>query len=164
MLITLTLVVFSVVLQTTVFAPGKLQPFGVAPNIVSLVVIAAARYLEPEAELLVGFTAGLLVDTLGGSPLGLWAMALTAVAYVALKLRDRVDDGPVVIGIGVFGLTVLGQLVFVLVGTLFGLGTITEPELLRKLFLPGAYNVALAFPVFWLTTVALRSRQRSWVA
>jgi rod shape-determining protein MreD len=162
-LIALTLVVIAVVLQTTLFAPGRIQPFGVTPNIVVLVLIACIRYLEPEASLLLGFTAGLLMDMLGGSPLGLWAMSMTAVAYAGIKLRSRADDGPIVLAVGVFGLTFLGQLVFVLVGTLFGLGLIGDDQLLRKLLLPGVYNVLLAYPVFLVTRLALRFQQRSWV-
>jgi rod shape-determining protein MreD len=162
-LISLTLVVAAVVLQTTLFAPGRILPFGVAPNLVALVLIACIRYLEPEASLLVGFTAGLVMDTLGGSPLGLWAMSMTAIAYAGVKLRPRAEDGPPLLAVGVVGLTFLGQLVFVLVGTLFGLGLITDDQLLRKLLLPGVYNLALAYPVFLATRLALRFRQRSWV-
>jgi len=162
-LIALTLIVVAVVLQTTLFAAGNIQPFGVAPNLVVLVLIGCVRYLEPEASILVGFTAGLLMDMLAGSPLGLWAMSLTAVAYAGVKLRPRADDGPIVLAVGVFGLTFLGQLVFVLVGTLFGLGLIGDDELLRKLLLPAVYNVVLAYPVFLVTRLALRFRQRSWV-
>ena len=164
MLLSLTLVVVAVVVQTTLFAPDRIQPFGVAPNLVVLVLIACIRYLDPEASLLVGFTAGLLMDMLGGSPLGLWAMSMTAVAYAGVKLRPRAEDGPLLVVIGVFALTFLGQLVFVLVGTLFGLGLIGDDQLLRKLFLPAVYNLVLAYPVFQLTRVLLRSGQRSWVS
>lgn len=163
-LVALTLVVLSVVLQTTLFGPGRIQPFGVAPNLVVLVLVACVRYLEPEASLLVGFTAGLLMDMLGGSPLGLWAMSLTAVAYAGVKLRSRADDGPIVVAAGVLGLTVLGQVVFVLVGTLFGLGLLGDGQLLRKVLLPGVYNLLLAYPVLLVGRTALRSRQRVWVS
>jgi hypothetical protein len=90
-------------------------------------------------------------------------MSMTAIAYAGVKLRPRAEDGPPLLAVGVVGLTFLGQLVFVLVGTLFGLGLITDDQLLRKLLLPGVYNLALAYPVFLATRLALRFRQRSWV-
>jgi len=158
----LTLVLAAVVIQTTVFAPGMIQPFGAAPNVVLLTTIATARYLETEAALLVGFTAGFLVDLLGGAPLGLWAISLTVVAYVAIRLKPRAELGPLMIAAGVFGLTLLGQVVFVFVGTLFGQETVSDPQLIRKIILPAVYNVILAAPVFWVASKALHPSVRRW--
>ena len=160
--IALGLVVLAVVLQTTVFAPGRIQPFGAAPNLVLLVVIGCARFLDPEPALLVGFTGGLLVDLLSSSPLGLWAMVLTAVTFVALKVRSRAADGPLVVAAGVFALTLLGQVLFVFVGTLFGQRTIEDPQVIRKLLLPALYNVILGAPVLWGIRAVLQPSQRSW--
>ena len=101
--VTLSLVVVAAILQTTLFGDGRLQPLGASPALVALIVIATARYLEPEQALLVGFTAGLLMDLLGSSPLGLWAMAMTTVGYVTLRVRHQADRGFVLIGVGVFG-------------------------------------------------------------
>ena len=64
------LVLVAVVIQTTLFGPGRIQPFGAAPMLVLAVVIACARYLDSEPALLLGFTAGLLLDLLGGSRAG----------------------------------------------------------------------------------------------
>ena len=153
--------VLAVVLQTTLFAVGRIQPFGAAPNIVLLAVIATVRYMEPEPGLLVGFTAGLLVDLLGGSPLGLWAMVLTVIAYLTLQLRGRAADGAIVIGVGVFVLTAIGGLLFVLVGTLFGQKSISNPALVKKMLLPGMYNVFLAAAVLPGVSRLLRPRERS---
>lgn len=164
-LVSLTLVVGAVVLQTTLFGPGRLQPFGAAPNLVLLVVIACARYLDPEPALLVGFTGGLLMDLLSGSPLGLWAMVMTAVAYAALRLRRRAEDS-VLLGIaGVFLLTVLGQVLFVTFGTFFGQRFFEDPALVRKILLPAVYNAVLAPVVFWGVRVAIGERRaRSFVS
>lgn len=156
------LVVAAVVLQTTVFAPGNVQPFGAAPNVVLLTVIGCVRFLEPEVAVLTGFTGGLLVDLLSGSPIGLWAMTMTVVAYLALRLRARAADGPLMVAVGVFGLTLVGQLIFAIVGTLFGQRTITDPQIIKKLVLPAAYNVVLAPLVLWITRLVLQPRQRTW--
>ncbi|MFB3099456.1 MAG: rod shape-determining protein MreD, partial [Acidimicrobiia bacterium] len=64
-LIALGLVLIAIVLQTTLF--GQVRPLTIAPAVVLLTVIACARYLEPEAALLVGFTAGIVSDLVGGS-------------------------------------------------------------------------------------------------
>lgn len=164
-LLSLILVFVAVVLQTTVFAPGRIQPLGAAPNLVLLTVVACVRYLQAEFAILLGFTAGLMMDVLGGSPIGLWAITLASIAFMTLKLRDReVEAGVAGAALAVFGLTVAGQLIFSILGTLFGLGLVAEPGfLVQLLVLPAVYNVVLMIPVFWLSKAALRPSERSWV-
>ena len=142
--VTLALVVAAVILQTTMFGEGRIQPFGAAPNIVTLVVISTVRYLDPEPGILIGFTAGLLLDLLGGSPLGLWAMSMTVVAFVTLRVRRRADEGWLIVAIGVFGLTLLGQVLFAVGGTLFGQRTLNNPSVVQTMILPSLYNMLLA--------------------
>lgn len=160
--VSLGLVVVAVILQTTVFTTGRIQPLGAAPNLVLLVVVACARYLDAEPSLLIAFTAGLLMDLLAGSPLGLWAISLTVVAYLTNRTKRRAEDGPLWILVGVFLLTVAGQFLYVLLSTLFGQNALGDPELIRKLFLPAVYNVILAAPVFWAVRALLRPKERSW--
>lgn len=142
--ITLALVVVAVIMQTTVFGDGRIQPLGSAPNMVTLVVIATVRYLDPEPGILIGFTAGLLLDLLGGSPLGLWAMSLTVVAFITLRVRRRADEGWLIVAIGIFGLTLLGQVLFAVGGTLFGQRTLNNPSVVQTMILPSLYNTLLA--------------------
>jgi len=160
--ISLGLVVIAVIAQTTVFTTGRIQPLGAAPNLVLLVVIACARYLDAEPALLVAFTAGLLMDLLAGSPLGLWAISMTVVAYLTHRTKRRAEEGPLWILAGVFVLTVIGQFLYVLLATLFGQNALGDPELIRKLFLPAVYNVILAAPIFWAIRALLRPKERSW--
>ncbi len=160
--IALLAVLVAIVLQTTVFGAGRIQPFGVAPALVTLVVIAVAPEVESEYLLLIGFTAGILMDLVGSGTLGLWAMTLTAVAYAAGRLRDRLREGPVNVIVIVFGLTVASQFLYVLLGTLFGQGTISEPDVLWKIVLPGAWNAILAIPVFWALGKAFGTQRQSW--
>jgi rod shape-determining protein MreD len=159
-LIALGMVLVALVLQTTLF--NEVRPFGMAPSIVLLTVIACARYLEPEAALLVGFTAGFLTDLVGGSSLGLWAIAMTVVAFATVKLRHREVDGLLIVAAGIFGLTVAGQVVYVVVSTLFGHSTISQPGLWKHLLLPALWNVLLAAPIFWLSSVTMRRGERGW--
>lgn len=143
-------VVAAIVIQTTVFAQGRIQPLGFAPALVTLVIVALSVYLEPEYLLLVGFTAGILVDLMGSSTLGLWAMTLTAVAYIAGRLKQTVVDRPFMLIFIVFGATVFGQFLYVLLATLFGHDTISEPRVLGNVVMPAVWNVLLAVPVFWI--------------
>jgi rod shape-determining protein MreD len=74
---TLTKKILAVAVQTTLFA--RFRPFDAAPALVMLVVLAFARHLPSEYALLMGFGAGLFQDLLAETPLGLWALVLTAV-------------------------------------------------------------------------------------
>ena len=155
-------VVIAIVIQTTVFGSGNIQPFGAPPALVTLVIIALAPHIESEYHVLLGFTAGILVDLIGSGTLGLWAMTLTVVAFVSSRLARRYADSIVASIVAAFVLTVLGQVVYVLLGTLFGQGTLGEPNVVAKILLPAVWNAILAYPVFWLLRVAFRPRDRSW--
>ena len=162
--VTLALVVVAVLLQTTLFGDGSIQPLGASPAIVTLVVIAVARHLQPEMGLLVAFTAGLLMDLLGGSPLGLWALAMTTVGYVTVRVRHQSDRGILVVAAAVFGLTFLGNALFSIAGTLFGQRTLTDSDVLDLMVLPALYTMILAAGVFPGTTnLLLRRRDAAWM-
>ena len=159
-LLALLLAVTAVVLQTTLFV--ELDPFGAVPNLVLLVVIACVRYLEPEVSVLFGFTAGVVTDLLGDSPLGLWALVMTVVAFITVRLRHRVVDAPYLLWLGVLALTILGEGLFVLVGTLFGQQTLSQSGVVRTVLLAGGYNALLSFVVMPATTLLMRQRRRGW--
>ena len=161
-IIALGLVVAAVLIQTTVFQ--HIRPFGYAPALGLLTVIALARVLEPEQALFVAFTGGFVQDVVGGAPLGLWASTFTVVAFITLKVRDREIVGTPVILLGVFGLTVIGQFTYAILGTLFGQGIINRPGFIGDLLVPALYNVILAYPVFWLVKVTVRPPERTWAA
>jgi rod shape-determining protein MreD len=138
-------VVVAVVVQTTLFA--RVRPFDVAPDIVILTIVACARYIEPEPAVLLGFTGGLFLDLFGTAPLGLQALAFTLVALVAVRTRDRYAYNVVGIGVAVGLLTLLGILLVAIIGTLFGTGRLSDPDILRTLALVPAYNMVLGLAV-----------------
>jgi rod shape-determining protein MreD len=161
----LALVVLAVVLQGAVFGEGRVQAFDASPSIIVAVLVATVRHLDPEPALLVGFTAGLLTDLLGGSPLGLWAMSLTVVSYVTLRVRDQADNGPLVIGLGVFGLTLLAHGLFALAGTFFGQRTLVDPDVVHLLLLPALYTALISAIIIPLSTLVMRGRRvKGWAA
>lgn len=140
----LLILITTVAIQTTALGPGSLQLFGASPNLVTLVVIGLARYLDDEPAILIGFTAGVFLDTLGSSVLGLWAMSQTVVAYATLRLRDRSRDGILVVAVGIALLTIAGQALFAITGTLFGEKFLTDIGVARRILLPGLYNMVIA--------------------
>lgn len=154
--------IVALVLQTTVFSAGRIQPLGVSPSLVVLVLVGIAPFIEAEYHILLGFTSGILVDLIGSGTLGLWAMALTAVAFIANRLGTRYADSILMSIVVAFGLTVFSQVLYVLLGTLFGQETISEPSLLKKILLPAVWNVILAYPTFWLLRFAFQPRDRKW--
>ncbi len=157
-------VIVAIVLQTTVFGAGRIRPFGVAPALVILVIVLLAPYIEAEYHVMIGFTAGLLMDLMGSGTLGLWAMSLTVVAFMAHRLRQRFADSlGMTVAIAAL-LTFVGQLVFVVVGTLFGQGTMSEPGLAGKLLLPALWNIFLAVPIALGFRLMFRSRERRWAS
>ncbi len=159
--VALVLVVAAVAVQTTLFA--KVTFFDVAPQGVIVVLIAVARWMDPEPAVLLGFTAGFVLDLLGGAPLGLWAFVMTTVAYFTVRLADRASDSLLVLAAGVFGVTLGAHLLFALLGTLFGQQTLSDTSIYSKSVLASTYSVALAAPVLPLVTRALgQGPRRGW--
>jgi rod shape-determining protein MreD len=147
------------VVQTTLFGESRIDPFGAAPNVVLLLVMICAAYLEPEPALLVAFTTGLLTDLLGGSTIGLWAIAMVVVAYVTLRVRRRIDDGVIVVAAGVLALSVLGQAIFAIASTLFGQQVFADPGWYRQIVLPSIYNVAMSVLLIPIVSRVMGGRQ-----
>ncbi|HLE39582.1 MAG TPA: rod shape-determining protein MreD [Acidimicrobiia bacterium] len=135
-------VILAVALQTTLFI--RLRPFDAAPALVLLVVVAYARYLLAEYALLIGFFAGLFQDLLAETPLGLWALVMTVVAFSVLRFRDRFEDDFGLIGPFVLVLTIGGLALFSVLGTIFGEKTLADVGILKKIALPAVYNVVIA--------------------
>ena len=149
-------IIAAAVLQTTLFVHIRL--FDAAPALVVLAVIALARHLPAEFALLAGFAAGLLEDLLSQSALGLWALALTTVAYVVVRLRDRMEEDFSLLGPFVFGVTVGAITLFAVLGTIFGEKTLADAGLWRKILVPSVYNLALAGAILPFFTWALGVR------
>jgi rod shape-determining protein MreD len=145
----------AVILQTTLF-DRYLNPFGVAPDFVLLMVVAAAFQLSEEAAMLLGFSAGLLTDLLGNTLLGVWALVLTVAGYVAVRIRPRVEGNPFLTLVSVFALTLGGELLFAVLGTLFGQQVFSDVNAIKKVLLAAVYNLILAVLVLPLAARLMR--------
>ena len=151
--IAIAIAIVAVILQTTLF-DRYLDPFGVTADFVLLIVVAASFHLAEEAAMLLGFSAGLLNDLLGNTLLGLWALVLTVVGYAAVRLRARVEGNTLLVLGAVFALTIGGELLFAVLGTLFGQQVFSDVNAFKKVLLAAVYNLILAIaivPLFgWL--------------
>ncbi|MGZ5384182.1 MAG: rod shape-determining protein MreD [Acidimicrobiia bacterium] len=148
----------AVLLQTTLF--GQVRIFDVAPDLVMLTVIAVARRLDAEPAVLLGFTSGLAMDLLGSSPLGLRALVLTLIAYATVRMRDRFDVNVLATGLAVVLLSLLGIVLVVVIGTLFGEASLRDPNVLRKILLIPVYNLVMGIAVLPLVTWVVGGRRR----
>ena len=138
------IILVAVVLQSTLFGRIRL----ITPDLVLLVaILIALTRIKPELVLAIGFSAGLVVDLLGSSLLGLRAIVFMSAAYIALRTRERADIGRIATALWAGGLTVIGVVLLVLLGTLFGQSTILGEHVLSRLITVPLANMLLAFMI-----------------
>jgi rod shape-determining protein MreD len=141
-LVVMTLLLVAVVLQTTLFSQTTLF----VPDVVLLLVILfALTRLRPEAVLGLAFVAGLTVDLLGSSVLGLRAIVFTVVAFLAMRTRERADLGRIITALWAGLLTFAGMVLLLIVGTLFGQTVLFGEGVVDLLLLVPLANFALAW-------------------
>jgi rod shape-determining protein MreD len=135
------MVVLAVVIQTTLF--GRLRV--VTPDLVLLIgILLALTRVRPEAVLGVAFISGLIVDLLGASLLGLRAVVYTVVAYAAIRTKERAELGRVTIAIWAGLLTLVGVVLLILIGTLFGQVSLLGENAVSRMILVPLANLAVA--------------------
>jgi rod shape-determining protein MreD len=138
------IILVAVVLQSTLFGRVRL----ITPDLVLLVaILIALTRIKPELVLAIAFSAGLVVDLLGSSLLGLRAIVFMSAAYIALRTRERADIGRIVTALWAGGLTLIGVVLLVLLGTLFGQSTILGEHVLSRLITVPLANMLLAFVI-----------------
>ena len=134
-------VLIVVLVQTTLF--GRLQV--VTPDLVMLVgILLALTRVRTEAVLAIAFLSGLIMDLLGASLIGLRAVVYTTIAYVAIRTKERAELGRVTIAIWAGLLTLLGVVLLLLLGTLFGQVALVGEEGVSVMVLVPLANTALA--------------------
>lgn len=134
--------VAAVVLQTTLF--GRVRLGGLAPDIVMVAVILAALRLRGETAMVVAFFGGLAFDALSANALGLRAFVYTFVAFLAVRTRNRADVGTVVVAVWVGALSLVGVVLLLVIGTLFGQFGISGGEAMRRVVLIPVFNFLTA--------------------
>jgi rod shape-determining protein MreD len=109
-------VVVALVLQVTVFPHVAWQ--GIVPNLVLLVVVAAALVRGPEFAAVLGFVGGVALDLAppADHAAGRWALALVVVGYLAGRLRQDQKPTTTTVVLTVAGASFVGTSVFALTG------------------------------------------------
>ncbi len=153
------LMVIAVVLQTVVL--NRFRIFGVTASLVVVMTILVARWLEPRAALLVGFTSGLVIDLLGASPLGLRALVYTVVAFAAIRLTG---EAPLRSLAGVWALSLLAEVLVFVLGTLSGQGSLLQAEILTRAIVVPLLNLGLAAMLYPLLARILAPTERGVLA
>jgi len=111
-------IVVALVLQVTVFPYVAWQ--GIVPNLVLLVVVAAALTRGPEFAAVLGFVGGVALDLAPPADhvAGRWALALVLVGYLAGRLRQDQKPTTTTVVLTVAGASFVGSSVFALTGML----------------------------------------------
>ncbi len=150
-------VVGSIVLQTTLF--GRLQVDGIAPDVVLLTLVLASLRLRTDRALLVAFAAGLVFDALTATAIGLRAFTYTAIVYVARRTHERADFSPAATAVWAAVMTLLGVVLLLTVGTLFGQFDFDGGEAIRRMLLVPLFNLILALVATPVIARLLEPRQ-----
>ena len=113
-------VVTALVLQVTVFPHVAWD--GIVPNLVLLVVVAAALTRGPQFAAVLGFVAGVSLDLAPPADhvAGRWALALVLVGYLAGRVRQDQKPTTSTVVMTVAGASFIGSSVFALSGMLLG--------------------------------------------
>lgn len=125
---------------------------GVIPNFLVLVVITLSFVEGPSSGALAGFLAGVLLDLLSSSPIGAWALVLSATGYAAGMLQENLfAEGwlaPVTVAVIA---ALIADFAYLIVLSILGAGPAFWESLLRTVLPRAVYNavlVLLAYP--WL--------------
>ena len=137
-----------VVIQTSLFGQIRF----IAPDLMMLasILLALTRF-RSEWVLGIAFLSGLVVDLLGSSVLGLRAVVFTIAASIALRTRERAEIGRPATALWAGVISLIGVVLLVVIGTLFGQSTLLGPEVFDRVLVVPIANMLLAAmfaPVF----------------
>lgn len=119
----------ALVLQLSVV--GRIGLFGVSGDLMVVVAVAAGYHAGPERGALIGFVAGLSIDLLLVTPLGLSALVLTGVGYISgLVATNLIRESRLMVVVLATALAPTAVGAWVLIGALFGQTHLLEAPLL----------------------------------
>ena len=118
---------------------------GVVPNLVLLVVVAAALTRGPQFAMVVGFAAGALLDLAppADHTAGRWALALVVVGYVAGRVRSEASPTATTVVSTVAASSFVATSLFAMTGLLLGELSVGVGELLLVVGLAVVWDVVL---------------------
>ncbi|MCA1839743.1 MAG: rod shape-determining protein MreD [Actinomycetota bacterium] len=128
-------------LQSTLFARSF---FGVAPDLLLVVVISFALLEGPTTGAMAGFSAGLLRDLLLDAPKGITGLAYLIVGYVVGSVRPYVQSMSVFVPVaGILGGSLFGSALYEILRALLGQQSLSFGRQLRVVLLTAVYNTLL---------------------
>lgn len=138
------LLLLAVVLQSSFFPYFSLD--GVVPNLVLLVVVAAALVRGPEVGAVLGFLGGMALDLVPPADhvAGRWALALVLAGFLAGRVRRDARRSTLVALATVAVASLVATSVFALSGLLLRDPTVPAAEALRVILLSLVYDLLLA--------------------
>ena len=136
-------ILVTLVVQVSLFSRFSMD--GARPDVMVLVVVAAAFVMGPERGATVGFVAGLAFDVVLTTPFGLSALVYTLVGWgagsVGLSLvRTSWWIAPMLFGLA----SGAAMVVYAVVGEIFGQATLRGPDLGAIVVLVAGLNAVLA--------------------
>lgn len=151
----------AVLLQTTLFERATL--FGVAPDLILVVVISLALLEGPTLGAVSGFGAGLLRDLHLEAPKGITGLAYLVVGYVVGSVRPYVQSTSVFLPVAaVFVGSLAGSALYEVVSVLLGARPHSVGRVASVVFLTAAYNTLLApfvYPLVRKITLVYKSEK-----
>lgn len=141
--VALAAVVVALVVQVSLFPHLAWQ--GVVPNLCLLVVVAAALTVEAPFALLLGFTAGVMLDLAPPADhvAGRWALALTVVAFLAARVRQDVRPTALAVVATVAAGSFVATSLFALTGILLSDPAMSVSGLLEVVLVAVVWDVLL---------------------
>ena len=151
------LLVFLVVLQTTVFP--HLRVAAVVPDLGLVAAVAIAVRYGPELGAMFGFAAGLAADVFLQTPLGLGALAFGLTAFLVGAMQTRLVSPAWWIrpAVGI-GAGIASGLLFIGLGAVVGQDQLVAVHSLQVVGFAAVYDGVVALGLFPMATAAARAR------
>lgn len=142
-LVALGAVLLALVVQVSLFP--HLAWHGIVPNLCLLVVVAAALTVDAPFALVLGFTAGLVLDLAPPADhvAGRWALALTIAAFLAARVRQDVRPSALAVVGTVAAASFAATSIFALSGILLGDPAMSVAGLLEVVLVALVWDVLL---------------------
>jgi rod shape-determining protein MreD len=152
-------ILFAVILQVAVFHLFSVN--GVVPNLVLLVVVAAAIARGPQFGAIVGFAGGMLLDLAPPAEhvAGRWALALVLVAILAGRVRSDARRSPLAGLTTVAVCSFIATSVFALSGVVLGDHALPVGEMMQVIGIALLWDVVVT-PLLLPGLMALFERTR----
>ena len=124
---------------------AQVRPFGVAPDLLLLVAVAAGIAAGPDRGAITGFFSGLALDLLLQGPLGLAALSFCLVGYFTGRYEGLVTRASRwVVMLTAFVASALGEALYVALGQLVGQANMLSSRLWLIILVTATVNGLLA--------------------